>query len=104
VSPGLDELKAVRAAADRLADRATVAAAYDRLAAAIRRDFAGSNPLLLAVVVGGIIPTAELAQRLDFPLEMDYSTPPATAAPPSAAAWCGSVSPNRRASAAGMSW
>ena len=72
MTPAVEKLLAVRAAADCLADRKAVSEAYDRLAAGIARDFAGANPLLLAVVVGGIIPAAEIAQRLDFPLEMDY--------------------------------
>lgn len=58
--------------AERLVDRDAVDAAYDALAARIAADYARRNPLLLAVAVGGMIPTAELAKRLRFPLELDY--------------------------------
>ncbi|MDE2148410.1 MAG: hypoxanthine-guanine phosphoribosyltransferase [Gammaproteobacteria bacterium] len=58
--------------AERLVDRDAVGRAYDALAARIAADYAQRDPLLLAVAVGGMVPTVELAQRLPFPLEMDY--------------------------------
>jgi hypoxanthine phosphoribosyltransferase len=58
--------------ADCLHDAAAVAAAYDRMAAAIRADYAGKNPLILCVMTGGAIPAAEILRRLDFPFEFDY--------------------------------
>ena len=45
---------------------AEVAAAYDRLAAAITAEYAARNPLLLCVMIGGLVPTAEIIRRLAF--------------------------------------
>ena len=66
------DAEAVLAAADCLHDAAAVQRAYDRLAAALRKDYAGKNPLILCVMNGGLSPTAELTGRLDFALEIDY--------------------------------
>src|SRR5690554_7652928 len=51
--------------------RDEVKAALDRMAAEITALIGNKNPLLLSVLNGGIIPTAELALRLRFPLEID---------------------------------
>jgi hypoxanthine phosphoribosyltransferase len=67
-----EEMRAVLAQADCLHDAAAVQGAYDRMAQAITRDLCGANPLLLCVMTGGFIPAAELARRLEFPLEVDY--------------------------------
>jgi hypoxanthine phosphoribosyltransferase len=66
------ESEGVRAQADCLHDAAAVQAAYDRLAAQIRRDYASKNPLVLCVMIGGLVPTTEITRRLDFVFEMDY--------------------------------
>lgn len=66
------EAQEIRAQADCLHDERAVQAAYDRVAAEIRRDFAGRDPLILCVMVGGFIPAAELCKRLEFPFELDY--------------------------------
>jgi hypoxanthine phosphoribosyltransferase len=66
------EAARVRAEADCLHDAEAVQRAYDRLAAAIARQYAGSNPLLLCVMIGGLAPTAEITRRLEFPFELDY--------------------------------
>jgi hypoxanthine phosphoribosyltransferase len=49
-----------------------VDAALARMAADITRDLAGSDPLVLAVMIGGLMPTAWLLERLAFPLQLDY--------------------------------
>ncbi len=49
-----------------------VAAAFDRMAAEIRTVLKDSNPVVLCVMLGGLIPTARLLARFDFPLELDY--------------------------------
>ncbi len=61
-----------RANADCLYDAAEVDAAIDRLAAAITRDLAQSDPVVLVVMNGGLIPAGHLLTRLDFPLRLDY--------------------------------
>jgi hypoxanthine phosphoribosyltransferase len=60
------------ARSDVLHDRAAVAAAYDRLAADIERALGARDPLLLCVMVGGLMPAAELARRFGFPFQLDY--------------------------------
>ena len=68
----LREAQAVLGAADCLHDEKAVQAAYDRLAAAITKDYAAKNPLVLSVMVGGLAPTAAITERLKFPFELDY--------------------------------
>lgn len=55
-----------------LYSRTQVEAALDQLAAAMSATLADTNPILLCVVVGGIVPLGNLLPRLDFPLEVDY--------------------------------
>ncbi|MGB0955753.1 MAG: hypoxanthine-guanine phosphoribosyltransferase, partial [Panacagrimonas sp.] len=68
----LDEARRVLQQADCLHDAAAVNQAYDRLANAICRRYAASNPLMMCVMNGGLVPTAEICKRLDFPFEQDY--------------------------------
>lgn len=49
-----------------------VDAALDKMAAAISEVIGESNPLLLCVMVGAMVPAGQLLTRLDFPLEVDY--------------------------------
>jgi hypoxanthine phosphoribosyltransferase len=58
--------------ADRLYSAEEVAAAYDRMATAISDRLAGTNPLVLCVMIGGMVPTVELLRRLEFPYQIDY--------------------------------
>lgn len=63
--------------ADCLYTPEEIAAAYDRMAAAItetldKRMGRYGNPLILAVPIGGLFPAAEIISRLEFPLEVDY--------------------------------
>jgi len=67
-----EHAREVLAQADCLHDAAAVRAAYDRLAAQIRDEYAGRNPLILCVMIGGLHATSEITQRLDFPFEIDY--------------------------------
>lgn len=66
------ELMAVHQGADKLFEAADVAAAYDRMAGRISEHIADKTPVILCVMIGGLIPTAELIRRFDFPLELDY--------------------------------
>ena len=66
------EAEAVLAGADLLCTAEQVADAVERMAAAITERLEGSYPLLLTVMNGGLIPTAWLATRLRFPLQMAY--------------------------------
>ena len=58
--------------ADCLHSAAEVAAAYDKLAAAITAEYADRAPLILCVMNGGLVTTAEITRRLNFPFQMDY--------------------------------
>ena len=66
------EIRDVYARAERIYSRQDIEAAYDRLAVAITKSLADSNPLVISVMVGGLIPAGQLLPRLDFPLQMDY--------------------------------
>ncbi|HET7369480.1 MAG TPA: hypoxanthine-guanine phosphoribosyltransferase [Gammaproteobacteria bacterium] len=68
----LNEIAAVQAGAELLHSESAVRAAVDRMATAIRARLAGKNPLLLCVMTGGVMATTWLAERLDFPLQIDY--------------------------------
>jgi hypoxanthine phosphoribosyltransferase len=70
VSPS--EAEAVLRAADCLHDADAVRRAFDRMADRIRAEFAGKNPLILCVMIGGLVPTAAICERLAFPFELDY--------------------------------
>jgi hypoxanthine phosphoribosyltransferase len=67
----LEEVRRVAAEAECLYDKPAVDTAFDRMAEAIAGKLRDRNPLLLCVLNGGIFPTAELALRLRFPLEVD---------------------------------
>ncbi|HQU16693.1 MAG: hypoxanthine-guanine phosphoribosyltransferase [Chromatiales bacterium 21-64-14] len=60
------------AEADLLHPPADVEAALDRMATEISATLSGSDPLVLCVMMGGMIPTAHLLSRFDFPLQIDY--------------------------------
>lgn len=51
---------------------AEIAAAINRLATDIRRDYSGKNPILLGILKGSFMFMADLVRRLDFPLEIDF--------------------------------
>jgi len=70
--PLQEDFDAILRRATLLADENTVASALDRMAAAISRDLAGRDPLVLVVMIGGLVPSAWLLQRLAFPLQVDY--------------------------------
>ncbi len=67
-----DEIRRVLAQADCLHDRQAVEHAFDRMAAAIHARLEGSNPLVLCVMTGALIPAGHLLTRLEFPLQVDY--------------------------------
>jgi hypoxanthine phosphoribosyltransferase len=66
------EAEAVLRDADCLHDEAAVQRAYDQLAQRISAEYAGRNPLLLCVMIGGFVPAAEIGKRLTFAFELDY--------------------------------
>ncbi|NOY62276.1 MAG: hypoxanthine-guanine phosphoribosyltransferase [Gammaproteobacteria bacterium] len=72
MSTPIEEIAQVRAQADCLYSEQAVEQALDRMAIEIASKLADSNPLVLCVMVGGLLPTAGLLSRLDFPLHIDY--------------------------------
>ena len=46
--------------------------AFDRLAAQINAKLEGTNPLVLCVMNGGLVPAGHLLTRLSFPLQFEY--------------------------------
>jgi hypoxanthine phosphoribosyltransferase len=56
----------------RLFSAGEIAAAVDRLAADVTRDYRGKNPLLLGILKGSFVFMADLVRRLDFPLEVEF--------------------------------
>lgn len=67
----IDEVKSVRAGADRLFDQPTIEKVIDNLAAQVTVDYAGLNPILLFALKGGCYLGAKLMERLDFPLQIE---------------------------------
>ena len=68
----MEEIKTVREQADCLYTGEEVARAVDDMAVAVSKRLADHNPIILSVLIGGIMPTASLLKRLDFPLQVDY--------------------------------
>lgn len=67
-----EEAQAMLQNADCLHDTQAVAAAYDKIARSLRAEYAERNPLILCVMIGGLVPTAEIIKRLNFTFELDY--------------------------------
>ncbi len=67
----LGSIEQVRERAERLYAEDEVEAAIARMAAAIRRDLAEVNPVVLCVLNGAIVVTGKLLPRLPFLLELD---------------------------------
>lgn len=68
----LEEAVAVRDRADCIYTQAEVQAAVQRMGEAISNDLAESNPLVLTVMNGGLVPTSLLVGELHFPFKLDY--------------------------------
>ena len=70
ISP--NEIAAVASRAELIHSAEKISAAMGRMAGEITAELADSNPILLCVMNGGLVCTAELALRLDFPLQIDF--------------------------------
>jgi len=57
--------------AQLLHDGNAVQAAYDQMAAAINRDWAGTEPMVMPVLLGGLVPAGQLLPRLSFSLQLE---------------------------------
>lgn len=58
--------------ADLLHSAETVESTLDAMAIAITGKLATTNPLLVCVLTGGVVPFGKLLPRLQFPLTIDY--------------------------------
>ena len=67
-----DHIREVFSASTCLYTRDQINQSLDTMATEISFALSHTNPLLLCVVVGGIVPLGNLLPRLDFPLEVDY--------------------------------
>lgn len=67
-------IQEVEKEASCLFTKAAIEAKLDEMANAIKlnRNLSESNPVVLCVLIGGLIPAGNLLPRLDFPLELDY--------------------------------
>ena len=62
----------ILAGADMVLSAGQVDAAYSRLATQIQLTLAGTSPVVLVCMVGGLIPAAGLLGRMQMELELDY--------------------------------
>lgn len=67
-----EKILAVYQRATCIYTRQQISSALDEMAQSIHQQCSESNPVLLCVVIGGIVPLGNLLPRLDFPLEVDY--------------------------------
>ena len=67
-----NRIQALRDSAVMLYSPEAIHAALDRMAADIEAAVAGTVPVVLVVLTGGIIPAGHILTRLSFPLEIDY--------------------------------
>lgn len=58
--------------ADVVADASLVDATIERMAREITAELSEADPLVLAVLIGGLVPTARLLQHFRFPYQLDY--------------------------------
>lgn len=70
--PVNNAMQSVLDKAECLHDLKAVEKALDTMSQAITKKLKDSNPLILCVMVGALIPTGHLLTRLHFPLEVDY--------------------------------
>ena len=67
-----EDIRSARERADCLVTGAAVDHAVDQLAVRLAIRLDGSHPIVMCVMNGGLILTAELLLRLHFPLEVSY--------------------------------
>src|ERR1700733_923368 len=68
----IDKVKSILDEADCLYDFAAMNTALDRMAIEITEKLGDTNPIILTVMTGALIPVGHLVTRLPFPIEMDY--------------------------------
>ncbi len=71
-TPIINKMQAMVDNADCLYEQKDIEKALDQMADAITKKLKNSNPLILAVMVGALVPVGHLLTRLHFPLQVDY--------------------------------
>lgn len=66
------ELNRVFEESELLHTATEINAVYDRMAADIQAVMADTNPIVLSILTGGLIPAGQLLPRLNIRLELDY--------------------------------
>jgi len=72
MSCSVEEARAIQSEADCCHDLESINLALDTIAHGITAQYNTKNPLVLCVMNGGLITTAQLILRLNFPLQYDY--------------------------------
>ncbi|MBD3610599.1 MAG: hypoxanthine-guanine phosphoribosyltransferase [Gammaproteobacteria bacterium] len=72
MSDNITEVQSVYISSRCLYSKAQVEQALDKMAITITEELSESNPVILCVLTGAIIPMGHLLTRMDFPLEIDY--------------------------------
>lgn len=67
-----NKIQSILAEAECLYNFTEIEQALDRMAVEITQKLKNTNPLVLCVMTGALIPMAYLLMRLNFPLEIDY--------------------------------
>ncbi len=62
----------VKEEADCLFNKTEVTMAISKLAESITQELSGSNPIIIGIMNGALIPMGMLVPELDFPLQIDY--------------------------------
>lgn len=68
----IEKVKQMQSRAECLYTMDQLNTALDKMAAAITHELHDTNPLVLAVMTGALIPLGHLLSRLHFPLQIDY--------------------------------
>ncbi|TDO99625.1 hypoxanthine-guanine phosphoribosyltransferase [Marinomonas balearica] len=68
----IEELNTILEEADCLINAEQLDSAIDKIANQITKDYGDKLPIVICVMNGGLIPTAALLEKLQFPLELDY--------------------------------
>ncbi len=68
----MDWVQSVLRDSDLLYSPVQVELALEHMADSITSTLRETNPLILAVMIGGLIPAGKLVTKLSFPLELDY--------------------------------
>lgn len=71
-SVSIEEVESVWQEADCLWNQQQVVRAIDTLADQVEKSLAGTNPVVLVVMTGGMVFASELMMRMQFPLTLDY--------------------------------